>query len=159
MTDTAGKKVGTRGIPRRGSRTSGRRHDRGQLSLSVIEAGIGVLLVLTIVLAFALGLPAAETRESQLTAYAADATGVLAGEPPRHGGGNRLSEVARSESTFLRERAALERRVGEILPENLFFQIETPHGTVGYRKPSGVAVGESTVTTINGDVTVRVWFG
>ena len=131
---------------------------RAQLSLSVIEAGIGVVLVLAVAMGFALGVPAPDGRESQLDVYAEDAATVLAVESPRHGGATRLAEIARSASTFARERAALERRVERILPDNLLYRVRTPHGSVGFRKPAGVAVGSATVTTAHGDVTIQVWF-
>lgn len=133
--------------------------DRGQLSMSVIEAGVGVLFVLAVTMGFALGVPAADTRQSQLDAYASDAATVLASEPPRHQGATRLAEVARSPEAFERERGAFDRRVERILPDNLFYRVQTPHGSVGFRKPAGVAVGKATVPTVNGDVTIWVWYG
>lgn len=132
--------------------------DRGQLSLSVVEAGVGVLFVLAVTTGFLLGVPAPDTRDPQLEAYADDAATVLAGQPPRHADATRLSEVARSEAAFDRERAALDRRVDRILPDNLLYRVETRHGAVGYRVPGGVAVGEATVSTGYGDVAIRVWY-
>ncbi|WP_435195959.1 DUF7262 family protein [Natronomonas sp. EA1] len=132
--------------------------ERGQLSLSVIEAGIGVVLVLAVAMGFALGVPDPATREAQLEAYADDAATVLAGEVPRHQGATRLAEVTRSPATFDRERDALARRVERVLPANLMYRVETPHGTVGYPVPPGVTVGTARVATVNGDVTIRVWY-
>jgi len=131
---------------------------RGQLSLSVVEAGVGAILILAVAMGFALGGPQPDGRSAQLDAYAADAATVLAGEPPRHRGATRLAEVVGSPAAFDRERAALERRVARILPDNLLFRVTTPHGAVGFRKPAGVAVGSATVTTAGGDVTIRVWY-
>jgi len=137
---------------------SDRRERRGQLSLSVVEAGVGAILILAVAMGFALGVAPPDGRSAQLDAYAADAATVLAGEPPRHRGATRLAEVVRSPAAFDRERAALERRIARILPDNLLFRATTPHGSVGFRKPAGVAVGSATVTTANGDVTIRVWY-
>ncbi|WP_101295612.1 DUF7262 family protein [Halegenticoccus soli] len=134
------------------------RSRRGQLSLSAVEAGVGVVFVLAVAAGFALGLPDAGAREAQLDSYAADAATVLAQEPPRHGGATRLAEVSRSEASFERERDALDRRVDRILPDNLMFRVRTPHGAVGYRRPTGVPVGHATVTTLHGDVTIWVWY-
>jgi hypothetical protein len=131
---------------------------RGQLSFSIAEAGVGVVLVLAVAMGFAYDLPEPDTRHAQLETYAEDAVTVLAGEPPRHRGATRLAEVARSPETFERERDALERRVDRILLDNLMYRVETPHGVVGFPEPAGVAVGEATVTTVGGDVTVRVWY-
>ena len=131
---------------------------RAQLSLSVVEAGIGVVLVLAVAMGFALGVPAPDGRETQLDVYAADTATVLVGEPPRHGGATRLSELVRSPTAFEREQDALARRVERILPDNLMYRVRTPYGSVGFRKPAGVAVGSATVTTGNGDVTIWVWY-
>lgn len=134
------------------------RNCRAQLSLSAIEAGIGVVLILAVAAGFGLGIPQPATQEAQLDAYATDATMVLSREPPRHAGATRLSEVTRSSESFARERDALERRVDRILPANLMFRVQTEHGTVGYRRPTGVPVGQSTVPTLHGEVTIWVWY-
>lgn len=142
----------------RRERPAGRSSARGQLSLSVVEAGVGAVLVLAVAMGFALGVSPPDDRATQLELYAEDAATVLAGESPRHAGATRLAEVARSPDAFERERAALRRRVARILPENLMFRVETPHGAVGFRKPAGVAVGAASVTTGHGDVTIWVWY-
>lgn len=131
---------------------------RGQLSLSVVEAAIGVVFVLAVALGFALGVPAADTRTPQLNAYAADAATVLANEPPQHAGETRLAEVTRSQDAFDREHEALDRRVARILGENLLYRLATPHGAVGYRRPTGAATGRATVPTRGGEVTIWVWY-
>lgn len=133
---------------------------RAQASITVVEAGIGVLLLVTIILGFALGVPDGESAETQtqLEAYATDAATLLSNEPPRHTDQTRLAEVVDSAAAFERERDALEQRVDRILPANLLFRVETPYGTVGYRKPDGVQTGAATVVTSNGEVTLRVWY-
>jgi hypothetical protein len=134
------------------------RAERGQLSLSVVEAGVGVVFVLAVAAGFGLGVPTPDVREAQLDAYAEDAATVLVQEPPRHAGVSRLSEVARSPEAFERERGSLRRRVDRLLTDNLLFRVETPHGAIGFRRPIGVPTGEATVTTLHGDVTIRVWY-
>jgi len=131
---------------------------RGQLSLAAVEAAIGVLFILTVAAVFGLGLPDAGTTEAQLDVYAEDTATVLANEPPRHAGETRLGEVARSPEALRRERDDLDERVDRILPENLLYRIETPHGDVGFEQPTGVAVGRAAVPTRNGRVVIRVWY-
>lgn len=131
---------------------------RGQLSLSVVEAGVGIVFILGVALGLAFGVPSPDARETQLDLYAEDAGTVLAGEPPRHQETTRLAEILESPDSFQRERDALERRVERILPNNLMFRVATPHGTIGYRKPGGVPVGSASVTTTNGGVTIWVWY-
>lgn len=132
--------------------------ERAQLPTPAIEAALAVTLILGVAAGFALGVPAPNTEEPQLDAYASDAATILASEPPRHQGGTRLGEVLESASAFDRERGALRRRVSRILPANLMFRVETPHGAVGHPRPGGVAVGSATVRTIHGDVTIEVWY-
>ena len=131
---------------------------RGQLSLSVVEAGLGVVLVLAVTMGFALGVPGPDTETPQLDAYAEDAATVLANEPPRHGGGTRLEEVTRSAAAFQRERDALDRRVDRLLADNLMYRVETPHGAVGYDRPASAPAGQAVVPTTGGEVTIWVWY-
>ncbi|CAI48166.1 uncharacterized protein NP_0150A [Natronomonas pharaonis DSM 2160] len=131
--------------------------DRGQLSLSIVEAGVGVVFVLAVALGFALGVPAPDTETPQLDAYADDVATVLANEPPRHGGETRLEEVTRSPAAFDRERDALESRVDRLLSANLMYRLETPHGAVGYERPAGSPAGQATAPTAGGEVRVWVW--
>lgn len=135
-------------------------HERGQASITVVEAGIGVLLAVSVLFTFALGVPDGEDERSQaqLDSYAADATTLLANEPPRHQDQTRLAEVTGSREGFEREKEELERRIERILPENVLFRVETAHGTAGHPLPADVPTGESTVLTTNGAVTLRVWY-
>jgi hypothetical protein len=132
--------------------------DRAQLSLTVLEAALGITFLLTVLLAFALGVPAADTREAQLDTYADDTLTILAGEAPQHTGTTRLGELARSPATFDRERATLERRVDRLLPDNLMFRVRTPQGSVGFQKPAGVPIGTARTITVGGTVTIWVWY-
>ncbi|WP_178916088.1 hypothetical protein [Natronomonas gomsonensis] len=131
---------------------------RGQLSLSIVEASVGVVFILAVTMGFALGVPSPNTERPQLDAYAEDTATVLANEPPRHGGETRLAEVTRSQAAFQREQDSLERRVERLLNDNLLYRIETPHGAVGYERPAGVPAGYATVPTTGGEVTVWVWY-
>lgn len=126
--------------------------------MTAVEAALAVVLVVSVAAGFAIGVPDADRRQAQLDAYAEDALTVLASEAPRHEGETRLAELAASQREFDRERAALERRIGRLLPANVMFRAETPHGSVGHAKPGGVTTGVATVTTANGDVTLRVWY-
>lgn len=128
------------------------------MPLTALEAMVGVLLLAAVTFSFVLGTPAAGTAETQLDAYASDAATILANEPPRHADQSRLREVVSSDSSFEREKESLRRRVTRILPANLMFQIETDHGRVGHPLPDDVPTGTATVTTTQGDVTLRVWY-
>lgn len=132
--------------------------DRAQVPLTVVEATLGTLLLVGIVFTFALGVPDGGTERAQLDAYASDTATILAGEVPRHQDQSRLAELLASNASFHRERRALDRRVERLLPPNLMFRVETRYGTVGHRLPEGVPTGSATVTTANGDATVRVWY-
>jgi len=149
-----GKNAG-RGARRPSAGASG---ERAQLPMPAIEGAVAVLLILGVLAGFAYGVATPDDHSAQLDAYASDTATILASEPPQHQGGSRLSEVAKSETAFERENAALRKRVARILPANVMFSVETPHGTVGHLIPGEVTIGTATVTTIHGDVTIRVWF-
>lgn len=138
--------------------------ERAQLSLALLEVALGVAFVFAVLLGVVLGIPTPDTRDAQLEIYASDIATVLASEAPHHQGQTRLSELTQSPSAFEQEngneneRNRLKHRIDRLLPDNLMFRIETPHGAVGYRIPSGVSLGTATVPTINGDVTIIVWY-
>ncbi|MXR50715.1 hypothetical protein GRX03_03715 [Halovenus sp. WSH3] len=133
---------------------------RGQATITAIEAGIGVLLLLALTLLFALGSPGGSdsATQAQLDAYAEDTATILAQEQPRHADQTRLAEVTASGAAFEREAPALERRIEAILPENVFFRLDTPYGRIGHPLPANVQTGTTTVTTVNGPVTLEVWY-
>lgn len=133
---------------------------RAQASLTAIEAAIGVLLLGAVLLTFALGVPdgSDQQTQAQLDLLADDAATLLSNEAPRHRDQTRLAEVTASRATFDREKAALERRVERILPDNVMFRVETAYGTVGHPLPADVPTGAATVLTVNGEVTLRVWY-
>lgn len=128
--------------------------------MSALEAVIGVLLLVSLALVFALGVPGADEAETevQLETFADDAATILANEPPRHAEQTRLSEVVASQAAFDRERGELERRIDRLLPDNLMFQVDTEYGTIGQPIPAGVQTGTTTVMTVNGPVTLEVWY-
>ena len=131
---------------------------RGQVPLPLLEAAIGVLLLTTVVVTVAVGVPAADTSRVQLDAYASDAATLLSDESPHHGEQTRLTELAANSRSFERERTSAQRRLERILPANLFYRVRTPHGTIGYRQPPGLTVGRATVRTGQGAVTIEVWY-
>lgn len=137
---------------------------RAQLSVSLVEAIVGIVFVLGVAATFGLGVPAADAETAQLETYAEDAATVLENEPPRHAGETRLVELTRSQSGFDRERDALERRVGLILPDNVLYRVEVSgpaetYGSVGQKRPRGAPVGHTTVTTRHGEFELWVWYG
>lgn len=145
-------------MPRSHATRSGSATRRGQLPMALLEAALGVVLVLGVVLSFGLGVGTADTRSAQLDAYASDALVMLEDEPPRHGSATRLDEVFANEDAFEREQGTLERRLDRILPANLMYRLETPHGSVGYPVPSRVPTGTATITTVGGSVDLVVWY-
>lgn len=132
--------------------------EKAQLSLSLLEVMLGVAFVFAVLLGVVLGVPTPDTHNAQLETYADDVATVLASEPSSHQKSSRLSELTRSPATFERESDELTHNIDQLLPNNLMFRVETPHGAVGYRIPSGVSLGTTTVTTTNGDVTIVVWY-
>jgi len=131
---------------------------RAQLPLSLVEVALGATLILGVALGFALATPTPDTRGPQLSAYAEDTATILQTDPARHNGTTRLGEVVASEESFDRERDSVARRVDRILPENVLFNVETPHGSVGTPVPRQVTTGTATVRTGAGTVRIEVWY-
>jgi len=131
---------------------------RAQLPLALVEAALGAVLILGVAFGFALATPSPDTRGPQLSAYAEDTATLLQNERASHDGTTRLREIAASVATFDRERDSLQRRVDRILPENVLFNLETPHGTVGTPVPRQVPTGTATVRTGAGTVRIEVWY-
>lgn len=131
---------------------------RAQVALSVVEAAIGVLLVLTVSLGFAFGVASPTADPAQLDAYARDVMVILQNEQPRHVDRSRLRELTRSPTAFERERDALARRIERLLPPNVMFRLETRHGEIGYRLPGSVPTGTAAVMTGRGTARIRVWY-
>jgi len=129
---------------------------RGQLSLSALEAGVGVLLLTAVAAGFFLVDDGADDRaESQLDTYARDA-GVLlttAGD-----GGPQLDRALRSEDAWAANRTAIGARARALLPANVRVRVETPRGAVGPPAPEGRPVGVAQVPTAAGRATIRVWY-
>lgn len=147
----------SRGAWRPPSYGDGRSAARAQLSLPVVEAAIGVGLLLSVTVCFGVGLPSPPTTQVRLDSHATDAAAVLTAESPRHADRSRLVEVTRSAADFERERDTLRRRVAAVLGDGLSFVVRTPHGLVGDRPPPGRAVGRASVPTRHGAVVIEVW--
>jgi len=132
---------------------------RGQLSLSLVEATIGVVLVLGVAAGFAVVSAGPTPATPQLDALARDAGAVLASEPSTTGGESRLVALARSDTSFAAVRTPVRGRIEALLPADVLFRVRTPQGTLGYLRPPTAPVGSTTVPTRYGPVTIRVWYG
>nr|WP_245188636.1 hypothetical protein [Halarchaeum rubridurum] len=114
----------------------------------MVEAILGVLVILAVAGGFALGVPE-HGAEHRLDLYASDAATVL------------VAEADAGNATVLADgepgRAALRAHLDAMLPASCMYRATTPWGTVGYPRPPGVAVGRATVPSAAGPVTVEVW--
>jgi hypothetical protein len=132
---------------------------RGQLSLSVAEAAVGVVLVMGVAAGFTVVSTGPSPSTPQLDTLAHDAAAVLASEPAEGGRDSRLAALARSEESFAAIRPSVRDRLADLLPADVLFRVRTPHGSVGYPQPPTATVGSATVPTRYGPVTIRVWYG
>jgi len=132
---------------------------RGQLSLSVVEAAVGVLLVMGVATGFAVGVTAPPSSTPQLDALAHDTATVLGSEPTDRARTPRLVALARSNRSFAQVRTSTRERIEELLPPDVAFRVRTPWGALGYPHPPTTPVGSATVPTRYGSVTIRVWYG
>ncbi|WP_338741152.1 DUF7262 family protein [Haloplanus salilacus] len=135
------------------------RRGRGQLSLSVVEAAVGVLLVVGVAAGFTVGVTPTPSAEPRLDALAHDTVTVLGSEPAAESDGARLVALARTQSSFEEVRGPTRDRIERLLPADTAFRVVTPHGAFGHPRPPGRVVGSATAPTRHGSVTVRVWYG
>jgi hypothetical protein len=131
---------------------------RAQLSLSVLEATLGLLFVVAVASGFTLAPPEPGVGGAQLERYAGDVGRLLAEEPAPGGRASLLAAASRSPERFAAVRDPLRDRAESALPATVLFRIETPQGAVGYRPPDGVAIGRATIPTLAGEATIRVWY-
>jgi hypothetical protein len=131
---------------------------RGQLSLSVIEAAVGVILVLGVAAGFTVVSTGPASSTTQLDTLARDTATVLASDPAVTGE-SRLVALARSDATFTDVRPGARERIEQLLPADVLFRVRTPGGTFGHQRPPTAPIGSTTVPTRYGPVTIRVWYG
>lgn len=127
------------------------------MSLSVVEAIVGLVVVLAAATTFLVGLPAAGD-EADLTLLAEDGLTVLDATPPAGDGASRLTALARDRSGFVRERSQADARLRALYPAHVRYRLETPYGAVGDPLPPGRPVGEARRHTASATVTLRVWY-
>ncbi|WP_280538166.1 hypothetical protein [Halopenitus sp. POP-27] len=141
---------------------AGRPGTRGQLSLSAIEAAIGVTFVLAIATSFAVAPADPGVATADLDASATDVATVLANEGRAGFGdgtaaGRPLPAAIATAETFAAERDAIDARAEALVPDRLQYHVETPHGDVGITPPPDATVGRSAIATRNGRIVVAVW--
>ncbi|WP_147270858.1 DUF7262 family protein [Haloplanus salinus] len=132
---------------------------RGQLSLTVVEAAVGVVLVMGVAAGFTVVSTGPPPSTAELDTLANDATTILASEPTEGGRDARLVELARSEESFAAVRSSAHDRLVDLLPADVLFRVRTPHGSFGHPQPPTTPVGSTTVSTRYGPVSIRVWYG
>lgn len=129
---------------------------RGQLSVPMVEAAIGVLLVLAVTAAFVIAPMPTPDADHELDRFAEDTVRVLQrasgdGTPPP------ITRAIDSKDRFESARPALKARLTELLPPGVLFRVETPHGALGHPRPDGVVHGQAILPTTAGPVSVVVW--
>lgn len=132
---------------------------RGQLSLSVLEAAIGVVLVMGVAAGFTVVSAGPAASTPRLDTLAHDAGTVLASDPVEDSPDSRLATLARSPQSFATVRESTRERLDGLLPADVLFRVLTPHGAFGYPQPPTATVGSATLPTRYGPVTIRVWYG
>jgi hypothetical protein len=132
--------------------------DRAQVSLSVVEGVVGLLVVVAASTTFLVGIPAAGTDEAELTNLATDGLTVLDATPPTGDGASRLTALVRERASFVRERDETDAQLRAVYPPGVRYRLETPYGAVGDPLPPERVVGRAQRHTAGGSVTLRVWF-
>lgn len=130
--------------------------DRAQLSLTLVEAAIGAVLVLSVaaLVVFAAGGSGPSGEHARLDRYATDLGQVLV-DPS--GGAPTLKTLVGSARSFDRVETAIRREAAATLPSGVFYRIETRYGSLGHPVPATEIVGTTTIQTVNGTVRIWVW--
>jgi hypothetical protein len=144
--------------PSRRAAWSGERHRRGQLSLSVVEAAVGLLVVVAASTTFVVGLPATGATAGELSVLAADGVAALDATTPDGEGASRLAALARDRSGFVTEEDEAAEQLRALYPAGVRFRLETPHGAVGWPHPPRGPVGTARTRAANTTVTLWVWY-
>lgn len=131
---------------------------RGQLSLSLVEASVGLVLVLAVASLFVVTVPSPEHETTRLETLAADGLDVLDSSRPTDEGTSLLGRATGSRPGFVQERSDLRERLRTSLPPTVRFRLETPHGTVGWTRPPDRPVGRARALTNHGEATLWVWY-
>ncbi|MDS0242114.1 MULTISPECIES: hypothetical protein [unclassified Haloferax] len=131
--------------------------DRGQLSLTVIEATVATLLVLAVTTGFALAPPAAAPESDSLARQAADAASLVASVPAA-GSGTLLGEACASPSDFDARATRLHEAASVGLPDGAFVSLRTDVGSVGRPPPETARVRTATAVAPRCTATLEVWY-
>lgn len=132
--------------------------ERGQLSLSVVEAVVGLLVVLAAATTFVVGLPETGSEGAELTVLASDGVIVLDATPPEGDGVSRLTVLARDRSGYVRERGYARDQLDALYPTGVQYRLETPYGAIGKPLPPRGPIGNARTHTRDGALTLWVWF-
>lgn len=146
----------------------GREPGRGQLSLTVVEAAVGALLVVAVVGGFALGGDVGDGRRG-LADDARDAAVILRTDTVPNGtlagtNATAVGHVSRADAltggpaAVDRVRESTRRRLRAALPAGVLFRVETRHGSLGLPRPTGRPAATAPVAAANGTVQVWVWY-
>lgn len=134
--------------------------DRGQLSLPLVEAVVGVVLIVGVSVAFVADVPGPGREEAQLERYADDVALGLADAPVRTDEtGPLVARALASPDAFARHRDRLRRRADRLAPPTVRVRLLTPYGDLGPVRPPGVTTGRARMSTADGTVIVEVWYG
>jgi hypothetical protein len=126
--------------------------------MTVVEAVVGALLVLSVAGGFVLvDGDDRGTRDAALDREADDALTLLVREPLPDG--PTLVGAVRSSTTFEANRTAVRSRLDALLPDGAFFRLSTPHGAIGQPRVDGIPTGHAVRTTRFGRLGLWVWYG
>lgn len=130
---------------------------RAQVSLSLVEAVVGLLVVLAAMTMFLVDLPDPDAAAADLNRLADDGLTVLDATPTADDA-SQLTALARDESRFARNADDAEERLGELYQPTVRYRLETPYGVVGQPLPPSGSVGRAQRWVSGGRVTLWVWY-
>ncbi|QZA87477.1 hypothetical protein K0C01_06515 [Salinarchaeum sp. IM2453] len=130
-------------------------NNRGRLSIPMLEVGIGILLIFSILTLITINFLGTGTEGPQLEIYADDTATVIAAT-----GGENTTAIGHidSQDTFEQQREDIDKRISSMLPEQVKYYVKTPYGTVGDIPPPRADVGTATQVTPHGEIEVNIYY-
>ena len=139
--------------------TDQRRVDsRAQLATSLIESGVGALLILAVVSGFLWAPIDTANSTPELDQLAADTLYILDEDTSSNSSQTRLAAMCHSSSMSMSEQTLLRDRIETILPPTVFAEIKSPHGTIGPAAPVGGYTGRAVSVGNHCTVAIEIWY-
>jgi|APHM01.1.fsa_nt_gi hypothetical protein len=134
------------------------RSERGQLATALIEAGVGVLLILAVISGFVWTPTATVGSDAVLDQHASDTVTLLLSAPPIEEGQSSLNDACLTTSTVTRDRAEIMRQLQKVAPTGVGVSLHISQAHLGERPPTLVETGTATRVISECVIHLEMWW-